>query len=613
MHVVGAWGYILFFRRALETGIIGLWQLSGSGGRFMVIMPGRMLWSLVAAVSIVGDADQDGIPDDSDTCPAVIYESGFDWCHCAPMDEDPDNDAHPECIARERVVQLLLNDGAFITEVAFAVVKDGTVHFADAFTYVGAGEYVHNPDGIHLLYRVGSTSKPVTAVAAKVLEEYGELSLDDFVSDDDATQVLEDGERTLRQLLSHDGAFKLDAGAIHLFCYPYGLAAFWLEPDDLVSPHYDSEVYGNLGGGYEYSAFNYSLAGAYLANRTAVPFHDLLQTWVFDAAWMCTATTDGYGAATSPIGDGTAVSQGAVMHVGPYINLVSPTDDLCEDNYYSSDDVYGDDYSWQPYRLDEAAAEPRDPAGGVIASVIDLAHFAETLLASYHGGEGLLSQAGVRELWEATSDLGCHPDCAYERYYGIGFFTDTLPDEPVMQVGHGGSRAGYTSAFVLRPEANLAVCVLANANVSTVTMSDLAKTILDDFEAAAVVGDLDLDGDVDHGDWLVFAECIAGPDVSTPPPGCDPMHFDRADLDCDDDVDLADFAEFQTAFTGPLPRADHPLAAWIAIVARTWLQIGCGRPVTDARGAASGFAAFEGTGGGRFASMRSGSGQPQTP
>lgn len=49
------------------------------------------------------------------------------------------------------------------------------------------------------------------------------------------------------------------------------------------------------------------------------------------------------------------------------------------------------------------------------------------------------------------------------------------------QVGHGGSRPGYASAFVLRPERNRAVCILANADVSTVAMSDVAKAILDDF------------------------------------------------------------------------------------------------------------------------------------
>ncbi|GEM_PF-6334302 len=502
-----------------------------------------------ANMNVRSDSDQDGIPDTEDTCPLSIYTPQFDWGDCPPMDEYPDNDCQAECKARERVADMLLNSGRFVTEIAFAVVEDGELHFADAFSYIGQGNYVHNPAGVNRLYRVGSTSKAVTSVAAKALEEAGALSLDDFVDDEDATQKLVDGERTLRQLLSHQGAFKQDAGA-YLFCYPYGLTAFWPEPDDMVSPHYDSAVFGNLGGGFEYSAFNYSLAGAYLVNRTGVPFQELLQDGVFDGAGMCTAMLDGHRATNSPIGEGAAVSQGAVMHVGPYINLISPTDELCEDNFYSSEDLYGDPYTWQLYHLDEAAAEPRDPAGGVIASVIDMAHFAEALLASYHGAGGLISPIGIRELWEAQVDLGCYPSCPYERYYGIGFFTDTLPGEPVNQVGHGGSRAGYASAFVLRPEANRAVCILANADVSTVALSDLAKTILDDFEAAAMAADFDLDGDIDTDDWLIFSGCIAGPGVSTPPPGCDPLDFDRADSDCDGDVDLDDFAEFQRIFDG---------------------------------------------------------------
>ena len=49
------------------------------------------------------DADQDGIPDDEDTCPEVDYMPQFDWGDCLPMDEDPNNDCQPECKARERV------------------------------------------------------------------------------------------------------------------------------------------------------------------------------------------------------------------------------------------------------------------------------------------------------------------------------------------------------------------------------------------------------------------------------------------------------------------------------------------------------------------------------
>ena len=331
-----------------------------------------------------------------------------------------------------------------------------------------------------------------------------------FVDDEDATQKLVDGERTLRQLLSHQGAFKLDSGAIHLFCYPYGLTAFWPEPDDtglaaLRQP-------GVRKSGRRLRILRVQLLAGWSLPREPDSvslfriFSSIGSSMRRECAPPC--STDIARRIRRSV-SGAAVSHRVdVMHVGPYINLVSPTDELCEDNFYSSEDLYGDPYSWQFYHLDEAAAEPRDPAGGVIASVIDLAHFAEALLASYHGSGGLLSSAGIRELWEARSDLGCYPNCPYERYYGIGFFTDSLPGGPINQVGHGGSRAGYASAFVIRPEGNRAVCILANADASTVALSDLAKTILDDFEAAELAADFDLDGDIDSADAIMFASSL---------------------------------------------------------------------------------------------------------
>lgn len=427
------------------------------------------------------DSDGDGLPDSFDSCPRLEYAAGFDWAQCGPMDLNPDNDALPECKARERVAKLIFTGGVFVTRISFAVVKDGQVHFADAFEYVGQGQYVHDPAGAYRLYRVGSTSKAVAAVAAKVMEESGELTLADYVDDEDGTQKLEGGERTLRQLLAHLGAFKTDYGAIHLFCYPGDLAAFWSEPDDMVSPHYASEHYGNLGGGYQYSAFNYSLAGAYLAHKAGEPFARLIQSRVFDAAGMCTASFDGPRAVGTAIGSGWGVSQAPVMHVGPYVNFYSQFDPRCEDNFYSSEDLPGDPYQWQFYHADEAAAEARDPAGGVIASTIDLAHFAAALLESYHGPGGIVSPQGIRDIWKATSDLGCGSNCPYQRYYGLGFFTSSASGKTIAEVEHGGSRPGFASAFVIRPEANSAVCILVNADVSTVTLSTVAKAILDDF------------------------------------------------------------------------------------------------------------------------------------
>ncbi len=66
------------------------------------------------------------------------------------------------------------------------------------------------------------------------------------------------------------------------------------------------------------------------------------------------------------------------------------------------------------------------------------------------------------------------------------------------------------------------------------------------------LGTIDIDCDVDADDFVIFESCMAGPGVITPPPGCTPEHFERADVDDDGDVDQADFAVFNLNFTGPL-------------------------------------------------------------
>ncbi len=50
---------------------------------------------------------------------------------------------------------------------------------------------------------------------------------------------------------------------------------------------------------------------------------------------------------------------------------------------------------------------------------------------------------------------------------------------------------------------------------------------------------------------MIFATCMAGPEVTIPPPGATAEQFGRADLDGDLDVDLADFALFQDLAGNP--------------------------------------------------------------
>jgi hypothetical protein len=62
----------------------------------------------------------------------------------------------------------------------------------------------------------------------------------------------------------------------------------------------------------------------------------------------------------------------------------------------------------------------------------------------------------------------------------------------------------------------------------------------------AILADLDADFDVDHDDFTLLFDCLAGPDVENLV--CDLNEFGNEDLDGDGDIDLADFAEFQLMF-----------------------------------------------------------------
>ncbi len=79
----------------------------------------------------------------------------------------------------------------------------------------------------------------------------------------------------------------------------------------------------------------------------------------------------------------------------------------------------------------------------------------------------------------------------------------------------------------------------------------------DGIELVAVMisadGDVDNDGQVDLGDFAVFALCMAGPEASPAPPEPITAYGCKAafDFESDGDVDIHDFAEFQRLVTGP--------------------------------------------------------------
>jgi hypothetical protein len=102
-------------------------------------------------------------------------------------------------------------------------------------------------------------------------------------------------------------------------------------------------------------------------------------------------------------------------------------------------------------------AASRAPAG-VIASALDYAHLAETLLA---GGGKMLTPASVATMEDGMADTDQRPGGA--RRYGFGLEVDD--DYKGLRVIHhnGEAATGYRTAMWLVPERKLAVVVFYNA------------------------------------------------------------------------------------------------------------------------------------------------------
>lgn len=115
-------------------------------------------------------------------------------------------------------------------------------------------------------------------------------------------------------------------------------------------------------------------------------------------------------------------------------------------------------------------------------------------------------------------------------------------EEIMTALGLGANLPRGMSTFVIRGNQLLTYNYIDS---NTIFKADLNTSDYGDYD-----GDIDVDAD-DYG--LFFGDCMAGPEVMTPPPGCTAEEFSLADLDKDQDVDMMDYRKFQELTTGPLP------------------------------------------------------------
>ena len=297
--------------------------------------------------------------------------------------------------------------------LAAAVVENGALDWSEGFGSADLENAV--PATPRTLFRLGSVSKPMTAVAAMQLWERGKLDLDAPVQKYCPAFPMKDSPVTTRQLLGHLGGvrhYRSDAQD---------------DPETGNTRHFDNPIQGGLaffkdeplvekpGAKFRYTTQGFTVVGCAVEGASGERFTDYLRQHVFLPAGMARTRED----------DRFLIIPGRTR-------------------FYSKDSsgtVRNSDFLDSSYKI---------PGGGLIASAEDVARFEEALLA-----DKLVKRATRDLMWtsQKTAD-------GTKTEYGYGFNTTTVSGRP--SAGHSGGQQGTSTAILLVPGERAGAVVLTN-------------------------------------------------------------------------------------------------------------------------------------------------------
>jgi CubicO group peptidase (beta-lactamase class C family) len=278
------------------------------------------------------------------------------------------------------------------------------------------------------LFRLGSISKPITAVAVLQLYERGKLDLDAPVDKYCPAFPKKEWPITSRQLLGHLGGIRHynsdgkgdipEDSARHFSSMEESLQIFAADP-----------LVAKPGAKFNYSTYGYTLLGCVLEGAASEKYLDFVKKNVFQPAAMEQTQADDFFA--------------VIPHRTRW---------------------YQKDKSGLVHNAGVLDSSYKIPGGGLISSADDMARFESGILADKfvkHSTRELMWTSLKTEDGKATG-------------YGMGW--GILEKFGVHLVAHTGGQQGTSTAFALVPERRAGVVVLAN--MDGVNSGGLAEEIL---------------------------------------------------------------------------------------------------------------------------------------
>jgi serine beta-lactamase-like protein LACTB, mitochondrial len=305
-------------------------------------------------------------------------------------------------------------DRQHIPGLSIAIVAQGELRWQKAYGLADVENSV--PARTTTVYRIASTSKPVTAVAAMQLAEQGKLDLDVPIQKYAPAFPAKAQPITTRQLLGHLGGIR------H---YKPGEEERTNRYESLTAAldvFKDDPLVAEPGARFTYTTFGYTLLGVVIEGASGTKFSEYMREHVFGPAGMTHTRTDDLSDIVPNRGRG-----------------YSPK-------------VYGRfDGEWKNAALMDPSY--KIPGGGLLSTAEDLARFAIALQSG-----GLLGPASLRQM----STIQRTRDGA-ETGYGLGWYVAKWKGRRGgTAVWHGGVQPGFTSELRMLPEHRFAVVILTN-------------------------------------------------------------------------------------------------------------------------------------------------------
>jgi CubicO group peptidase (beta-lactamase class C family) len=316
---------------------------------------------------------------------------------------------------------------AHVPGVSVAVVENGEYDYGAGF---GLSDVENNaPASEHTLFRLGSISKPLTAVGAMQLWERGQLDLDAQVQKYCPAFPQKPWPITTRQVMGHlggirhykaDGQEDLEGGNTKHFDNPIQAGIDFFKNDPLVA---------QPGTHFHYSTQGYTLVGCVMEGASGAKYVDyMLKNVIVPAGMEHTQADDRFA-------------------IIPY-----------RTRFYhktESGTVQNADFLDSSYKI---------PGGGWISSAEDMARFEVAIL-----NDKLIKRATRDLMWTPLK-----PSDGSKDTYGLGW---GVGDEGgLVAIGHTGGQQGTSTAFSVAPAQRAGVVVLAN--MDDVSSGDLAEEIL---------------------------------------------------------------------------------------------------------------------------------------